>query len=119
MFLEGAGWDRKTSSLVEPLPMQLIVNMPVVHFKPVEASKKKTKGKLFWVKHKLSLQFCKFTMYFCFVLGLYICPCYYIPQRCGTQGKEAFVVSVDLRSGAESADYWIKRATALLLSLSI
>lgn len=46
MFLEGAGWDRKTSSLVEPSPMQLIVNMPVVHFKPVEASKKKTKGML-------------------------------------------------------------------------
>lgn len=94
MFLEGAGWDRKTSSLVEPSPMQLIVNMPVVHFKPVETSKKKTKG-------------------------LYSCPCYYIPQRCGTQGREAFVVTVDLKSGAETADHWIKRATALLLSLSI
>ncbi|KAJ1520022.1 hypothetical protein ONE63_004252 [Megalurothrips usitatus] len=94
MFLEGAGWDRKTSSLVEPLPMQLIVNMPVIHFKPVEALKKKTKG-------------------------LYSCPCYYIPQRCGAQGKEAYVVTVDLKSGSETADHWIKRATALLLSLSI
>ncbi|XP_034231069.1 dynein heavy chain 2, axonemal [Thrips palmi] len=94
MFLEGAGWDRKTSSLVEPSPMQLIVNMPVVHFKPVETSKKKTRG-------------------------LYSCPCYYIPQRCGTQGKEAYIVTVDLKSGAETADHWIKRATALLLSLSI
>lgn len=44
MFLEGAGWDKKTASLVEPLPMQLIVNMPVIHFKPVEVFKKRSKG---------------------------------------------------------------------------
>ncbi|KAE8744396.1 hypothetical protein FOCC_FOCC009000 [Frankliniella occidentalis] len=94
MFLEGAGWDRKTSCLVEPLPMQLIVSMPVIHFKPVEFAKKKTKG-------------------------LYSCPCYYVPQRCGTQGREAFVLPVDLKCGAETSDHWVKRATALLLSLSI
>lgn len=52
------------------------------------------------------------------ITGLYSCPCYYYPIRTGVQGWPAFVVAVDLKSGAENADYWIKRGTALLLSLS-
>lgn len=94
MFLEGAGWDKKLCCLIEPQPMQLVCAMPIIHFKPVEQLKKKTKG-------------------------LYSCPCYYFPIRAGAPGMPAFVVAVDLKSGAEKADYWIKRGTALLLSLSI
>lgn len=88
MFLEGAGWLRKNQCLCEPLPMELVSPMPVIHFKPVEQLKKKTKG-------------------------IYPCPTYYYPQRSGS-----FVIAVDLKSGNEKADYWIKRGTALLLSLS-
>lgn len=44
MFLEGAGWDKKTANLIEPQPMQLVCPMPLIHFKPVEQSKKKTRG---------------------------------------------------------------------------
>jgi len=47
-----------------------------------------------------------------------MCPCYYYPQRCGAQGRQAFVLAVELRSGKENSDFWIKRGTALLLSLS-
>jgi len=50
--------------------------------------------------------------------GKYMCPCYYYPQRCGTQGRQAFVLAVELRSGKENSDFWIKRGTALLLSLA-
>nr|XP_015838947.1 PREDICTED: dynein heavy chain 2, axonemal [Tribolium castaneum] len=93
MFLEGAGWDRKNACLIEPQPMQLVCAMPVIHFKPQEVLKKKTRG-------------------------LYSCPCYYFPIRTGAPNRPAFVVAVDLKSGAENADFWIKRGTALLLSLS-
>lgn len=50
--------------------------------------------------------------------GLYECPCYYYPERCGDKGRPSYVVSVDLKTGQEGAAFWIKRGTALLLSLS-
>nr|CAD7395754.1 unnamed protein product [Timema poppensis] len=93
LFLEGAGWDRKNVCLCEPLPMQLVCAMPIIHFKPMEHVKKRTRG-------------------------MYVCPCYYYPIRCGAAGRESYVVAVDLKSGAENSDHWIKRGTALLLSLS-
>ena len=89
LSLEGAGWLRKAQCLQDPLPMELICSMPVIHFKPVENLKKKTKG-------------------------VYQCPTYYFPIRSGS-----FVIAVDLKSGVEKSDYWIKRGTALLLSLSM
>lgn len=44
LFLEGAGWEKKQACLIEPQPMQLVCAMPLIHFKPVEQLKKKTKG---------------------------------------------------------------------------
>ena len=44
MFLEGAGWDKKNSCLIEAEPMQLVSAMPTIHFKPVENKKKSGKG---------------------------------------------------------------------------
>ncbi|XP_017886409.1 dynein heavy chain 2, axonemal [Ceratina calcarata] len=93
VYLEGAGWDKKNSVLVEPAPMELVCNMPVIHFRPAEQFKKRTRG-------------------------LYTCPCYYYPQRSGDQGRPSFVVAVDLNSGPQGSDFWTKRGTALLLSLS-
>ncbi|GBO98701.1 Dynein heavy chain 2, axonemal [Eumeta japonica] len=43
----------------------------------------------------------------------YNCPCYYNPMR-----KGAFVVAVDLSSGKETSDFWVKRGTALLCTLA-
>ena len=44
IFLEGAGWDKRNSVLVEPAPMQLVCNMPVIHFRPTEQLKKRSRG---------------------------------------------------------------------------
>ncbi|TSK77048.1 Dynein heavy chain 2, axonemal [Bagarius yarrelli] len=92
LYLEGAGWDKKNSCLVEAEPMQLVCPMPTIHFKPVENRKKSAKG-------------------------MYACPCYYYPVRSGGAGRASFVVAVDLKSGAMSSDHWVKRGTALLMSL--
>ena len=51
------------------------------------------------------------------ISGVYTCPCYYYPNRTGDSGRPSFVVAVDLKSGAMSADHWVKRGTALLMSL--
>lgn len=46
LYLEGAGWDRKNSCLVEAEPMQLVCLMPTIHFRPTESRKKSAKGGL-------------------------------------------------------------------------
>ncbi|XP_027143976.1 dynein heavy chain 2, axonemal isoform X2 [Larimichthys crocea] len=92
LYLEGAGWDKKNSCLVEAEPMQMVCPIPTIHFKPVENRKKTSKS-------------------------MYLCPCYYFPVRSGGAGRASFVVSVELKSGAVTPDHWIKRGTALLMSL--
>ncbi|KAM6949562.1 LOW QUALITY PROTEIN: dynein axonemal heavy chain 2 [Aplochiton taeniatus] len=92
LYLEGAGWDKKNSCLVEAEPMQLVCPIPTIHFKPVECRKKVAKS-------------------------MYSCPCYYFPVRSGGAGRASFVVGVELKSGAVLSDHWIKRGTALLMSL--
>ncbi|KAG5261299.1 hypothetical protein AALO_G00302350 [Alosa alosa] len=92
LFLEGAGWDKKNSCLVEAKPMQLVCPMPTIHFRPVENRKKIAKS-------------------------IFLCPCYYFPVRSGGAGRASFVVAVDLKSGAMPFEHWVKRGTALLMSL--
>ncbi|XP_041842513.1 dynein heavy chain 2, axonemal [Melanotaenia boesemani] len=92
LYLEGAGWDKINSFLVEAEPMQMVCPMPTIHFKPVENRKKMSKS-------------------------MYLCPCYYFPVRAGRAGQASFVVGVELKSGAVTPDHWIKRGTALLMSL--
>ncbi|KAB1265174.1 Dynein heavy chain 2; axonemal, partial [Camelus dromedarius] len=92
LYLEGAGWDRKNSCLVEAEPMQLVCLMPTIHFRPAESRKKSAKG-------------------------MYSCPCYYYPNRAGSSDRSSFVIGIDLRSGTMTSDHWIKRGTALLMSL--
>lgn len=48
LFLEGAGWDKKASCLVEANPMQLVCPMPTIHFKPVESKRRSTKGEKYY-----------------------------------------------------------------------
>ncbi|TMS02124.1 Dynein heavy chain 2, axonemal [Larimichthys crocea] len=43
LYLEGAGWDKKNSCLVEAEPMQMVCPIPTIHFKPVENRKKTSK----------------------------------------------------------------------------
>uniref|UniRef100_A0A3P9PK94 Dynein axonemal heavy chain 2 n=1 Tax=Poecilia reticulata TaxID=8081 RepID=A0A3P9PK94_POERE len=91
LYLEGAGWDRKNACLVEAEPMKMVCPMPTIYFKPVENRKKMSK--------------------------MYLCPCYYFSVRAGKDGRPAYVVAVELKSGAVSPDHWVKRGTALLMSL--
>uniref|UniRef100_A0A3Q4GEM7 Uncharacterized protein n=1 Tax=Neolamprologus brichardi TaxID=32507 RepID=A0A3Q4GEM7_NEOBR len=92
LYLEGAGWDKSNSCLVEAKPMQMVCPIPTIHFKPVENRKKMAKS-------------------------TYLCPCYYYPVRAGGAGRASFVVGVELKSGAVTPEHWIKRGTALLMSL--
>jgi len=91
--LPGAGWDFEGSCLDEPQPMELIVPMPIIHFRPVENKKKSSRG-------------------------VYNCPLYLYPIRTGTRERPSFMGSVDLKAGTAEPDHWIMRGTALLLSLS-
>ena len=71
--------------------MELLSNMPIIHFKPVEGKRKAAKG-------------------------MYTCPLYMYPVRSGTRERPSFVYSLDIRGGRFSADFWTKRAVGLLLS---
>ena len=93
MYLEGAGWDFENGCLTDPEPMELIVSMPIVHFKPTDSKKKNAKG-------------------------IYTCPLYMYPVRTGSRERPSFMVMVDLKGGDCDADFWIKRGTALLLALA-
>jgi dynein heavy chain len=97
MFLEGARWngDDDGQCLAEPLPMELFSSMPVVHFKPIEGAMKKRVGK-----------------------GIYLCPLYMYPLRTGSRERPSFVVTVELKAGLNSGEFWTKRGTAMLLCLA-
>ena len=92
-FLEGAGWDFENGCLVEPEPMELIVPMPIIHFKPIENKKKVPKG-------------------------VYLCPMYLYPVRTGSRERPSFVINVELKSGSNGSEHWVKRGCAVLLSLA-
>nr|XP_040043942.1 dynein heavy chain 2, axonemal isoform X1 [Gasterosteus aculeatus aculeatus] len=92
LFLEGAGWCQMTSCLVEAEPMKMVCPFPTIHFKPVENRKKAAKS-------------------------MYLCPCYYYPVRSGGADRPSFVVGIELKSGSVTPDHWIKRGTALLMSV--
>lgn len=44
LYLEGAGWDRRSSSLMDSRAMELVYPMPTIQFKPVEGKRRSTKG---------------------------------------------------------------------------
>ena len=94
MFLEGAKWDGGGACLSEPLPMELTSNMPIIHFKPSDGKKKSTKNS-------------------------YNCPVYMYPVRTGSRERPSYVITVDLKCGSKSSEFWVKRGVALLLSTSV
>lgn len=140
LYLEGAGWDQKNSCLVEAEPMQLVCLMPTIHFRPTESRKKSAKGEttpsdlpapsLVWLLTHLLLHSSPIPAaalfsqrlqgpdsYFSLPSGMYSCPCYYYPNRAGSSDRVSFVIGIDLRCGTMTSDHWIKRGTALLMSL--
>ena len=91
LFLEGAKWNLDKQCLMEPEVMELISVMPVFHFKPIMKRLKPPPG-------------------------IYECPCYYYPIRTGIIAKDSFMLKVDLKTGDQVPEFWIKRGTALLMS---
>jgi dynein heavy chain, axonemal len=94
IYLEGATWNFTGGYLEESRPMELISHMPIIHFKPVEGKKRTNKG-------------------------FYTCPLYMYPIRSGSRERPSYVVSVDLRAGKFSSDFWTKRGVAMLLSTAL
>lgn len=94
LYLEGAKWDFDLNTLCEPNVMELTVEMPVMHFKPIPKQKKPP-------------------------VNMYQCPAYYYPTRTGTVYKDSFQMWIDLKAGERSTDFWVKRGTAILMSLDV
>ena len=93
LFLEGGKWNHDKQCLMEPEVMELACLMPVLHFKPIL---KRVKA----------------------LVGVYECPSYYYPKR-GAQGsRDSFMMRIDLKIGEMPAEFWIKRGTAILMSLA-
>lgn len=95
LYLEGANWN-KFGYLTEPNIMELEVEMPIIHFKPVTRKKEKPNTQV------------------------YQCPTYYYPIRKGITGRDSFMLMIDLaidQKSDKTADHWVKRGTALLMSL--
>jgi len=93
LFLEGAGWSYDNSCLCEPEPMELIYSMPIIHFRPQEVKKSKSKG-------------------------IYACPLYLYPLRTGSRERPSWMLNIDIKSGAAEPELWTRRGTALLLALA-
>ncbi|RHY82455.1 hypothetical protein DYB31_012048 [Aphanomyces astaci] len=114
LFIEGARWDTKQYSLVDPIPKELFSKMPVMHLMPV--------------KHRQAPQ-----------SGIYRCPVYKILTRTGTLSTTGhstnFVMWIEVPSNKDTIfrnslvsetnlqmqfadqDYWIKAGVACFLSL--
>ncbi len=94
LFLEGARWNKEEACLAEPEPMQLFAPLPVIHFKPIEARRERTRG-------------------------IYKAPMYLYPVRTGTRERPSFMGMVDLKCGeGQDQTFWVKRGTAILLALA-
>ena len=91
MSLEGARWEGGGACLTEPMPMELTSLMPVVHFKPTDSKKKSSKN-------------------------TYACPVYMYPVRTGSRERPSYVITVELKAGTKSSEFWVKRGIALLLA---
>lgn len=92
LYLEGAKWDDEKQCLCEPEVMELYVQMPIIHFKPISKRAKPPQN-------------------------VYECPTYYYPIRKGTVERDSYMMKVDLKLGEAPSEHWIKRGTALLMSI--
>lgn len=93
LSLEGAKWNADKQCLMEPDVMELSCPMPVLHFKPIP---KRTKA----------------------LQNIYECPCYYYPIRQGVGARDSWMLRIDLKSGDQASEFWVKRGTALVMSTS-
>ncbi|TPP41138.1 Dynein heavy chain and region D6 of dynein motor family protein [Leishmania donovani] len=98
VFVEGAGFDLDSSTLVESKPGELYAPMPVIHLEPVRLSETTATAES------------------------YACPLYKTSARVGTLSTTGlstnYVVTLDLTSAAGVGPrHWIERGVALLCML--
>ena len=84
LFLDGAGWDRRNSKLIEPQPKVLYTAIPVVHVFAINAERRKGSN-------------------------LYECPVYKKPRRTDL----TYIFPLLLKT-AKDPDHWTLRGVALL-----
>lgn len=87
LYLEGAGWDRLHSKLIESTPKILFVQLPVVHIFAVNTTSSTDPR-------------------------LYVCPLYRKPKRTDLN----YITEIYLRT-VVSPDHWILRGVALLCDI--
>ncbi|XP_025057270.1 dynein heavy chain 5, axonemal-like [Alligator sinensis] len=89
LFLDGAGWDRRNSKLIESAPKVLFTSLPVVHVYAISTTvppdPKKLQG------------------------NMYSCPVYKKPQRTDL----TYIFSLYLKT-VQTPDHWTMRGVALL-----
>ncbi|XP_077982678.1 dynein axonemal heavy chain 5-like [Glandiceps talaboti] len=84
LFLEGAGWDRRRSCLIEPKVKVLFETLPVIHIFAINSTAGRDQR-------------------------MYQCPVYKKPTRTDL----TYIASVDLKT-SQNPDHWILRGVALL-----
>ncbi|XP_032540330.1 dynein heavy chain 8, axonemal isoform X1 [Chiroxiphia lanceolata] len=87
LYLEGAGWEKRRSILVESTPKVLFVQLPVLHMFAVDSTKPRDPR-------------------------LYVCPLYKKPMRTDLN----YITEVYLKT-VKSPDHWILRGVALLCDI--
>ncbi|XP_071768037.1 dynein axonemal heavy chain 8-like [Centroberyx gerrardi] len=87
LYLDGAGWDRRNSRLIESSPKVLFTPLPVIHMFAINSTAPKDPE-------------------------LYICPIYKKPRRTDLN----YITGVVMRT-AQSPDHWILRGVALLCDI--
>ncbi|CAL8275103.1 unnamed protein product [Lota lota] len=87
LYLDGAGWDRRNSRLMESTPKVLFTALPVIHMMAINSTAPKDPK-------------------------LYLCPVYKKPRRTDL----TYITGVVLRT-AQSPDHWILRGVALLCDI--
>lgn len=87
LYLEGAGWDRRNSKLIESTPKMLFVQLPVVHIFAINTTGPKDPK-------------------------LYVCPIYKKPSRTDLN----YITVIYLRT-VVPPDHWILRGVALLCDI--
>ncbi|XP_048253391.1 dynein axonemal heavy chain 5-like isoform X2 [Haliotis rufescens] len=88
LYLEGAGWDRRGSKLIEPKPKVLFEQMPVIHIYAINSTSGTTDARM------------------------YYCPIYKKPQRTDL----TYIAGVILKTN-QPPDHWVLRGVALLCDI--
>ncbi|XP_056016925.1 dynein axonemal heavy chain 5-like isoform X3 [Ostrea edulis] len=88
LFLEGAGWDKRGSKLIEPKPKILFEPMPVIHIYAINTTSDKEDSRM------------------------YKCPIYKKPRRTDL----TYIAAVYLKTN-QNPDHWVLRGVALLCDI--